>query len=189
VLLSARDRLLSVRSSRKKQAVNGLREVVGDIHDLGTTETEAGKAARQAPETYQLRTPQYPLVEGSSRSSRELYPDADDSDPVDYRGQERDHELDSQDELPALKAPEAGEERKDPSSREGFYRGTASRPNWIQPLPKVLTRHLPAASQAKEMWRYVSNQLREAALGGDTAEFCSVLEMALSLEGLEWTLK
>jgi class 3 adenylate cyclase len=207
VLFSARDRLLSVRSSRKKQAVNGLREVVGDIHDLGTTETEAGKAARQAPETYQLRTPQYPLVEGSSRSSRELYPDADDSDPVDYRGQERDHELDSQDELPALKAPEAEEEQKDPSSREGFYRGTASRPNWIQPLPKVLTvsgvttaatlndvrvmieRHLPAASQAKEMWRYVSNQLREAALGGDTAEFCSVLEMALSLEGLEWTLK
>src|SRR4029077_7444197 len=50
-------------------------EVVGDIHDLGTTETEAGKAARQAPETYQLRTPQYPLVEGSSRSSPELYPD------------------------------------------------------------------------------------------------------------------
>ena len=147
------------------------------------------------------------MTEGSSRSSRELHPDADDSDPVDYRGQERDHELDSQDELPALKAPEADEEQKDPSSREGFYRGTASRPNWMQPLPKVLTvsgvttaatlndvrvmieRHLLAASQAKEMWRYVSNQLREAALGGDTAEFCSVLEMALSLEGLEWTLK
>jgi hypothetical protein len=53
----------------------------------------------------------------------------------------------------------------------------------------MIERHLPAASQAKEMWRYVSNQLREAALGGDTAEFCSVLEMALSLEGLEWTLK
>jgi class 3 adenylate cyclase len=205
VLFSARDRLLSVRSSRRKQAVNGLRELVGD--DLGTLETEAGKTARQAPEKYNLRTPQYPSAEGSSRSSRELHPDADDSDPIDYRGQERDHELDSQDELPLLKAPEAEEEQKDPSSREGFYRGTASRPNWTQPLPKVLTvsgvttaatlndvrvmieRHLPAASQAKEMWRYVSNQLREAALGGDTAEFCSVLEMALSLEGLEWTLK
>ena len=207
VLFSARDRLLSVRSSRRKQAVNGLRELVGDVHDLGTLETEAGKTARQAPEKYNLRTPQYPSAEGSSRSSRELHPDADDLDPIDYRGQERDHELDSQDELPLLKAPEAEEEQKDPSSREGFYRGTASRPNWIQPLPKVLTvsgvttaatlndvrvmieRHLPAASQAKEMWRYVSNQLREAALGGDTAEFCSVLEMALSLEGLEWTLK
>jgi hypothetical protein len=207
VLFSARDRLLSVRSSRRKQAVNGLRELVGDVHDLGTLETEAGKTARQAPEKYNLTTPQYPSAEGSSRSSRELHPDADDSDPIDYRGQERDHELDSQDELPLLKAPEAEEEQKDPSGREGFYRGTASRPNWIQPLPKVLTvsgvttaatlndvrvmieRHLPAASQAKEMWRYVSNQLREAALGGDTAEFCSVLEMALSLEGLEWTLK
>jgi hypothetical protein len=207
VLFSARDRLLSVRSSRRKQAVNGLRELVGDVHDLGTLETEAGKTARQAPEKYNLTTPQYPSAEGSSRSSRELHPDADDSDPIDYRGQERDHELDSQDELPLLKAPEAEEEQKDPSGREGFYRGTASRPNWTQPLPKVLTvsgvttaatlndvrvmieRHLPAASQAKEMWRYVSNQLREAALGGDAAEFCSVLEMALSLEGLEWTLK
>jgi hypothetical protein len=208
VLFSARDRLLSVRSSRRKQAVNGLREAVGDVHDLGTPETEAGKAARQAPERYELRTPQYPSAEGSSRSWRELHPDADDSDPVDYRRrQQRDDELDPQDELPALKAPEAEEEQKDLSSREGFYRGSASRPNWSQPLPKVLTvsgvttaatlndvrvmieRRLPAASQAKEMWKYVSNQLREAALGGNTAEFCSVLEMALSLEGLEWTVK
>jgi hypothetical protein len=39
------------------------------------------------------------------------------------------------------------------------------------------------------MWRYVSNQLRGAALDGNMAEFCSVLEMALSIEGLEWTLK
>ena len=200
VLFSARDRLLSVRSSRRKQAVNGLREVVGDAHDLGTLETEAGKAARQAPERYNLKTPQYRLTEGSSPSSHEPR-------PIDYRGQERDHELDSQNELPALEAPEAEEEQKDPSSREGFYSGTASRPNWTRPLPKMLTvsgittaatlndvrvmieRHLPAASQAKEMWRYVSNQLREAALGGDTVEFCSVLEMALSIEGLEWTLK
>jgi class 3 adenylate cyclase len=36
VLFSARDRLLSVRSSRRKQAVNGLREAVGDVRDLGT---------------------------------------------------------------------------------------------------------------------------------------------------------
>jgi hypothetical protein len=39
------------------------------------------------------------------------------------------------------------------------------------------------------MWGYVSNELREAALGGDTADFFSVLEMALSIEGLEWALK
>ena len=89
------------------------------------------------------------------------------------------------------------------------YRGAGSlpRPNWSRPLPKLLIvsgvmtaatlndvrvmieRHLPAASRAKEMWRYVSNELRKAALGGDTAEFSAVLEMALSIEGLEWALK
>jgi hypothetical protein len=53
----------------------------------------------------------------------------------------------------------------------------------------MIERHLPAASRANEMWRYVSYQLRAAALGGDTAEFCSVLEMALSIEGLECTFK
>ena len=53
----------------------------------------------------------------------------------------------------------------------------------------MIERHLPAASRAKEMWRYVSNELRKAALGGDTAEFSAVLEMALSIEGLEWALK
>ena len=84
--------------------------------------------------------------------------------------------------------------------------GAASlpRPNWARPLPKrlvvsgvmtaatlndvrvMIERHLPAASRAKEMWRYISDELREASLGSDTAEFCSVLEMALSIEGVEW---
>ena len=105
VLFSARDRLLSVRSSRRKQAANGLREVVGDVHDLGTPETEAGKAARQTPETYELRTPQYPSAEGPSRSSREPHPDSDDLHPIDYdTRQERGHELDPQDEPAALPA-------------------------------------------------------------------------------------
>jgi hypothetical protein len=93
-----------------------------------------------------------------------------------------------------------------PMAHKFFPNRPGAAPGHLQRLPQVLTvsgltattlndvrvmieRHLPAASQAKEMWRYVSNQLREAALGGDTAEFCSVLEMALSLEGLEWTLK
>jgi len=39
------------------------------------------------------------------------------------------------------------------------------------------------------MWRYVSHELRGAALGDDAADFSSVLEMALSLEGLEYALK
>ena len=104
---------------------------------------------------------------------------------------------------------EVEEEQKDPTSRERSYRGAASLPrlNWSRPLPRLLIvsgvmtaatlndvrvmieRHLPAASRAKEMWRYVSNELREAALGSDTAEFSAVLEMALSIEGLEWAPK
>jgi hypothetical protein len=39
------------------------------------------------------------------------------------------------------------------------------------------------------MWMHVSKELQEAVLADDTAEFSSVLEMALSLEGLEWALK
>jgi class 3 adenylate cyclase len=215
VLFSARDRLLSVRSSRRKQAASGLREVVGDVHDLGTPETEAAKAARQT-EAYELGTPQYPSAEEPSRSSREPHPDSDDLHSIDYgTRQQRGHELEPKDEpaaLPAqdaLKAPEVEEEQMDPTSRERSYRGAASlpRPNWSRPLPRLLIvsgvmtaatlndvrvmieRHLPAASRAKEMWRYVSNELREAALGSDTAEFSAVLEMALSIEGLEWALK
>ena len=55
VLFSARERLLSVRS-RRKQAASGLREVLGDVHDLGTPETEAAKAARQTHEAYERAT-------------------------------------------------------------------------------------------------------------------------------------
>jgi class 3 adenylate cyclase len=211
VLFSARDRLLSVRSSRRKQAANG-REVVDDVHALVTPDNEPTKAERRTREAYGPRTSQYPLAEGSSRSSREPHPDADDLHPIDYgRRQQRGHELDREDEpaalsaLDTLKAPQVDEEQKDPSSHERFYRGVSSRPDWSRPLPKLLIvsgvmtvatlndvrlmieRHLPVASRANEMWTYVSNQLRGAALGSDTSEFCSVLEMALSMEGLECT--
>jgi SAM domain (Sterile alpha motif) len=214
VLFSARERLLSVRSSRRKHAASGLREVLGDIHDLGTPENEAAKAARQGREAYDPGTPQ--AAEEPSRSSREPHPDSDDLHSTDYgTRQQRGHELEPKYEpgaLPAqdaLTASEVEEEQKDPTSRERSYRGAASlpRPNWSRPLPKLLIvsgvttaatlndvrvmieRHLPAASRANEMWRYVSNELRKAALGGDTAEFSAALEMALSIEGLEWALK
>jgi hypothetical protein len=194
VLFSARDRLLSVRSSRRTQAASGSREVVGDVADPGTPGTAGTKAARQP-----FGTPQY--AEG-----REPHPD--DFHPIDdgVRHRRR-HELDQQDELPAqdtLDAPELEKEQTDPSKPRTR---AVSRPNWSRPLPKLLIisgvttvttlndvrvmieRHLPVASRANEMWKYVSSQLREAALGGDTAEFCSVLEMALSIEGLECVLK
>jgi hypothetical protein len=203
VLFSARERLLSVRSSRRRQTASGLREGVGDGHGPA-----AAKTARQTPETYEL-TPQSAWAEPSSAPRS----DADDLQPIDYdTRQQCGLELDPEDEpaaLPAqdtLRAPEVEEEQKDPSSNER-YRGAVSRPNWSRPLPKLLIvsgvlrvatlndvrvmieRHLPVPSRAGEMWGYVSNELREAALGGDTAEFFSVLEMALSIEGLEWALK
>jgi SAM domain (Sterile alpha motif) len=53
----------------------------------------------------------------------------------------------------------------------------------------LIERHLQGEARAKKMWRYVSKELREAVLADDMAEFSSVLEMALSLEGLEWELK
>ncbi len=53
----------------------------------------------------------------------------------------------------------------------------------------VIERHLQGESRAKELWRYVSKELQEAVVADDTAGFSSILEMALSLEGLEWALK
>jgi class 3 adenylate cyclase len=148
VLFSARERLLSVRSSRRKQAASGLREVIGDVHDLGTPENETAKAARQTHEAYELGTPQYPSAEEPSRSSREPHPDSDDLHSIDYgRRQQRGHELEPKDEpvaIPAqdaLTAPETEEEQKDPTSRERSYGGAASlpRPNWSRPLPNTNT--------------------------------------------------
>ena len=66
VLFSARERLLSVRSSQRRQTASGLREGVGDGHGPGTPETAAAKTARQTPETYELRTPQPAWAEPSS---------------------------------------------------------------------------------------------------------------------------
>jgi hypothetical protein len=201
VLFGARDRLLSVRSSRRRQAASGFRGDFGDVHDVGAPETDS-KATGDAPETYQLMS-QYRSAEGRSRSSGEPHPDVDDLLSLD----EQSHELDRQDESGALPAPEVEEEQKDQSSLEHFSPGAVSRPNWSRPLPKLLIvsgvmtaatlndvrmmieRYLPVASRANEMWRYVSNELREAALGSDIVKFSSILEMALSIEGLECAFK
>jgi class 3 adenylate cyclase len=108
-----------------------------------------------------------------------------------------------------LKAPEVEEEQNERTRHQLSHRGRPSlpRPDWSRPLPQLLIvsgvmtvatlndarvlieQHLPAASRAKDMWRYVSDELRRAALGRDAAEFSSVMEMALSLEGLEWSLQ
>jgi class 3 adenylate cyclase len=108
-----------------------------------------------------------------------------------------------------LTAPEVEEEQNERTRHQLSHRGPPSlpRPDWSRPLPQLLIvsgvmtvatlndarvlieQHLPAASRAKDMWRYVSDELRRAALGRDAAEFSSVMEMALSLEGLEWSLQ
>jgi SAM (Sterile alpha motif) domain-containing protein len=56
VLFSARDRLLSVRSSRRRQAASGFRGDFGDVHDVGAPATDA-KAPGDAPETYHPKVP------------------------------------------------------------------------------------------------------------------------------------
>jgi class 3 adenylate cyclase len=206
VLFSARDRLLSVRSSRRRQAASGFRGDFGDVHDVGAPATDA-KAPGDAPETYHLM-PRYRSAEGRSRSSSEPHPDVEDLLSLDYRARrEQSHELDCPDGPGALPAPEVEEEQKDQSSHEHFSRGAVSRPNWSRPLPKLLIisgvmtaatlndvrvmieRYLPVGSRANEMWRYVSNEIREAALGSDILKFSSILEMALSIEGLECAFK
>jgi len=111
--------------------------------------------------------------------------------------------------LPALYTRSALQMQNDPTRRPQF---SLPRPpalpsaNWHRPLPRpllvsgmvvatlndariLIERHLREDTRAKDMWRYVSNELRRAALGGDMADFSSVLEMALSLEGLEWALQ
>ena len=152
------------------------------------------------------------------RSSREPHPDPDDLNAHRDTWQERASEPACEPEGEAvtltlrrhtLTAPDVEEEQNERTHNRLSDRGPSSlpRPDWSRPLPQLLIvsdvmtvatlndarvlieRHLPAASRAKEMWRYVSDELRRAALGRDAAEFSSVLEMALSLEGLEWSLK
>ncbi len=219
VLSSARDRLLSGRSSLRNQRVKGLRDVARGVHDPDTVTTEAAKAARQTREAYEPEAPQYPLAEESARSSHNFEPllDPQDLNPVDYdTRQERDYEHadEPEDQQPVVLPPvqhtlTAQEEEYERTRPPLSYRGPPSlpRPNWSRPLPRLLVvsgvmtvatlndarvlieRHLPTDTRVKEMWRYVSTELRETARGNDTEKFSSHLQMALSLEGLEWSLK
>ena len=75
-----------------------------------------------------------------------------------------------------------------------------ARPNWsrrlLRPLkiPTVMTlstladvrelveRHLPAECRERETWRFVANQVAEAARGGDVKDVEIALQLALQLE-------
>jgi len=46
----------------------------------------------------------------------------------------------------------------------------------------LVERHLPAESRERETWRYVANQLAEAARGGDVKNVEMALQLVLQLE-------
>ncbi len=74
--------------------------------------------------------------------------------------------------------------------------------DWSRPLPRplviprvmtlktlgdvrTLLRHLPKDRHARSTWRYVADQLIQAAAGADTADVSIALRMVLSMEGVE----
>jgi hypothetical protein len=50
---------------------------------------------------------------------------------------------------------------------------------------RALMRHLPEDRQARSTWRYVANQLAQAASGADPAHVAVALRLVLSIEGVE----
>jgi hypothetical protein len=60
VLPTAREQLLSGRSSRKRKAIKGSRDIVRDVPDLGATTAKATQTARQVRQPYEPEAPQYP---------------------------------------------------------------------------------------------------------------------------------
>ncbi|HML07425.1 MAG TPA: hypothetical protein VK430_04765 [Xanthobacteraceae bacterium] len=72
VLPSARERLLSGRSSLKKQGIKGFRDVVGEVRDLGAATAKAAQSARQTRDSYEVE---------SGAGSPQQSPPAEDSMP------------------------------------------------------------------------------------------------------------
>jgi class 3 adenylate cyclase len=200
VLFGGRDQLQSKRSSRTGQAATGLVEV---SHEPRTA--------------YEPHMSQDRSAEEAGLTSHEFQPDpdglhSDDYDTGPHHGYEPAYEPeDAAVALPRRQVITASDEKQQTqlTRRQLSYQRSLSvpRPHWDRPLTRPLVvsgvmtlgtlndvrvlieRHLPAESRAKEMWMYVSNELRQAALGHSIAEFSSLLEMSLSLEGLEWVLK
>jgi class 3 adenylate cyclase len=191
VLLSAGDRLLSARPSTKKQALNPLSDMVGNVRDVGPAAVQTARQKRDpiAPET--LR---HQVVEESIHFSGEAHADlnelnSNDDDPLQQRGQA------SAETYPvvlrARYTRSALQMRNDPTRRHQFSsprRSSLPSANWSLPLPRPLVvsgvivatlndarvlieRHSQGDSHAKEMWRYVSNELRQAALGATWRNF------------------
>jgi|KBSSwiStaDraftv2_1062776.scaffolds.fasta_scaffold285859_1 hypothetical protein len=94
VLPSARERLLSGRSSLKKQGVKGFRDVVGEVHDLGAATAKAAQTARQTREAYEPEAPAYAPEEDSPSHSHRFDPhfEHEDLNSADYDTHEHDFE-------------------------------------------------------------------------------------------------
>ena len=141
VLLTAREQLLSGRSSRKRKAVKGSRDVVRDVPDLGATTAKSTQSARQVRHPYEPEAPQYPpakeyldthdlkrkAVKGSRDVVRDV-PDLGAPDTHDYSGdyatrQESDLEpaYESDDEQPVV-APPAQHARRNAAPEEEYER-------------------------------------------------------------------
>ena len=205
VLFSGRNRLLSGSSTKNR-----------DGEAVGRAAIEATKAPRQrldanAPEKLPHQAAEQPV-----QFAREAHDHRNDlnSNVYDIQQQRRDDSAYEPENdpvvLPAQRTRSAPGKQIDRERRRQFPNpGPPSLPgaNWSLRLPRPLVvsglmtvvtlndarmlieRHLQGESRAKEMWLHVSKELQEAVLADDTAEFSSVLEMALSLEGLEWALK
>jgi len=50
---------------------------------------------------------------------------------------------------------------------------------------RTLMRHLPEDRRARSTWRYVAQQLAEAAAGADTVDVAIALRLVLMLENVE----
>ena len=108
MLPSARERLLSGRSSLKKQGVKGFRDVVGEVHDLGAATAKAAQTARHTREAFEPEAPQYPPEEPSAPSHRfEPEFDPEELNSVEYDTRQRDLEpaYEPEDEHPVPAPP------------------------------------------------------------------------------------
>jgi hypothetical protein len=50
-------------------------------------------------------------------------------------------------------------------------------------------KRVPKATRAKDTWQHVAAELKKAAEGGDTTQVSIALQIALNLEGVEWTYR
>ena len=71
---TARERLLSGRSSLKRKAVKGSRDVAGEVRDLGAVTDKAARAARQTREANEPKAPQNPPAKEPAASSHRFEP-------------------------------------------------------------------------------------------------------------------